>query len=179
MSLRPLVSKLRPLALMESRLHGVAHWARVHRYGQQLARRMGLHPQLRECVAVFAWTHDLARFDDSGGREHALAGARYLDKVVPAAFPHLSPSQIKLIRAAIYYHSHGCAADEARHQGWFGEVRGEEIIKAIGCCWDADRLDLLRLGIEPDPNRMSTPYWDELLPLARRLNKATLRAPVR
>lgn len=26
----------------------------------------------------------------------------------------------------------------------------------IGCCWDADRLDLGRVGIEPDPELMST-----------------------
>jgi hypothetical protein len=26
----------------------------------------------------------------------------------------------------------------------------------IACCWDADRLDLSRVGIEPDPELMST-----------------------
>jgi hypothetical protein len=26
----------------------------------------------------------------------------------------------------------------------------------IGCCWDADRLDLSRVGIEPDTELMST-----------------------
>ena len=25
-------------------------------------------------------------------------------------------------------------------------------------CWDADRLDLLRVGIVPDPRRLCTPF---------------------
>jgi hypothetical protein len=40
----------------------------------------------------------------------------------------------------------------------------------MGCCW-ADRLDLLRLGIELDPRGMSTPLWDSLLHLSQRLNQ--------
>ena len=28
----------------------------------------------------------------------------------------------------------------------------------IATCWDADRLDLTRLGITPDPERMCTAY---------------------
>jgi uncharacterized protein len=27
----------------------------------------------------------------------------------------------------------------------------------IGMCWDADRLDLTRIGVTPDPALMSTP----------------------
>ncbi len=77
-----------------------------------------------------------------------------------------------VIKAAIHYHSHGYAADEAKYSGWFDDVGGDQgiLLNTIACCWDSDRLDLLRLGIEPDPYRMSTPYWEELLPLARRLN---------
>lgn len=170
---REIVQILRPLALMESSIHGVAHWARVHRFGAHLVRRMELPQSYRECVSVFAWTHDLARHDDSGGREHAIAGARYLDKVIPVAFPALTPSQVSIIRTAIYYHSHGYAADEAQYNGWFDGLEGErsQILDTMACCWDADRLDLLRLEIEPDPYRMSTPYWEEVLPLARRLNR--------
>jgi uncharacterized protein len=36
----------------------------------------------------------------------------------------------------------------------FAERLGEA--RTIGCCWDADRLDLGRVGIEPDPELMST-----------------------
>jgi hypothetical protein len=32
-----------------------------------------------------------------------------------------------------------------------------DILNVMGCYWDADRLNLLRLGIEPEPHRMSTP----------------------
>ena len=169
---RDIVDALRPFALMDSKIHGVDHWARVCRFGEYLADRINLPPQYSECVTVFAWTHDLARYDDDGGREHAIAGAKYLDKVIPTVFPLLSGSQISIIRTAIYYHSHGYAADEGQYAGWFDDLEGKKgtILDTMACCWDADRLDLLRIGIEPDPYRMSTPYWEELLPLARRLN---------
>jgi hypothetical protein len=39
----------------------------------------------------------------------------------------------------------------ARHSD--GAVTGDP---AAGCCWDADRLDLCRLGIRPDPRLLST-----------------------
>lgn len=170
---RDIVNTVRPLARCQSELHGVAHWARVCRFGEYLARRMLLPDRYAECVSVFAWTHDLARINDEGGREHAIDGACYLDTVAPIAFPSLLPEQHAIVRTAIHYHSHGCATDEAKYQGWFEGLEGDrgKILDTVACCWDADRLDLLRLGFEPDPARMSTPYWDELVPLAKRLNR--------
>jgi uncharacterized protein len=38
----------------------------------------------------------------------------------------------------------------------------------IGACWDADRLDLTRVGIIPDPDMMSTEPGKEL---AAQMNK--------
>ena len=49
----------------------------------------------------------------------------------------------------------------------------ESVLNVIGCCWDADRLNLLRLGIIPDESKMSTPYWMDVLPFAAKLNKMT------
>ncbi len=62
---RDVVNELRPWVLVESGLHGVAHWARVCRFGDYLSNRMKLPQAYRDCVSVFPWTHDLARYDDS------------------------------------------------------------------------------------------------------------------
>jgi hypothetical protein len=40
------------------------------------------------------------------------------------------------------------------------------LIACVGSCWDADRLDLLRLGMMPHPDRMSTAHWESVLPQA-------------
>ena len=168
-----LVKRLEPFRKCDSKVHGPAHWARVFRFGDLLAEKMQLPLEQRQCVQVFAWTHDLARWDDNGGNEHAIAGAGYLDEVVPVLFARLSNEQREVIRTAIRHHADSLAVDEAYHSGWFEHLcwGKSELLNTIGCCWDADRLDLLRLGIEPDGARMSTLYWEELLPLARRLNK--------
>lgn len=175
MKIAELVKRLEPFRKSDSILHGPAHWARVFHFGKLLSEKMSLPLQQRQCIQVFAWTHDLARWDDNGGNEHAIAGAYYLDEVVPALFAHLVHDQRELIRAAIRHHADSLAAEEAFHSGWFIDLPWEksDLLNTIGCCWDADRLDLLRLGIEPDHARMSTPYWEEPLPRARRLNKAS------
>jgi uncharacterized protein len=170
---REIAATMRQLAWHVSDLHGVAHWARVSRFGAGLSAGLHLSPAYRECVEIFAWTHDLARIDDGGGNDHARDGARYFDTYTAKVFPHLTHVQQDFIRTAIYHHADGISAEEGWHQGWFTHLEGEkaDILNVMGCCWDADRLDLLRLGIEPEPHRMSTPFWDSLLPLSQRLNQ--------
>ena len=36
-----------------------------------------------------------------------------------------------------------------------GRLHGDLTVRT---CWDADRLDLGRVGIRPDPDRLSTPH---------------------
>ena len=36
-----------------------------------------------------------------------------------------------------------------------GHIEGDPVLRA---CWDADRLDLWRVGIEPDPQRLCTAH---------------------
>ena len=43
-----------------------------------------------------------------------------------------------------------CEACRHHHQG----MTSDEL--TIGTCWDADRMDLPRVGIQPDPQRMNT-----------------------
>ena len=163
-----------PLAKHNSAIHGVAHWTRVHRYGLLLAATLGLSESEKVTIALFAWTHDLARTDDGGGNQHAIDGAKYVEVLTSTLFTNFPEDTLDIVRHAIRYHSDGMNAEEALYElpiEQYSTWTRETILNTLGCCWDADRLDLLRLGIVPHEAKMSTPYWHEVLPLAAKLNK--------
>ena len=165
-----------PLAKHNSRIHGVAHWTRVHRYGLLLAESHGLSEPEKIAIALFGWTHDLARTDDGSGNLHAIYGEKHVHYVIECLFNDFPESILDIVKIAIRYHSDGLNAEEAMHQ--FPDMQNsswsrESVLNTIGCCWDADRLDLLRLSIMPRTSKMSTPYWQEVFPLAAKLNKQT------
>ena len=165
-----------PLAKHNSSLHGIAHWTRVHRYGLLLADSLGLSEAEKLAIALFGWTHDLARTDDGGGNQHSLDGAKYVHVVTKTLFNDFPEDILNIISCAIRYHSDGMNAEEALHElpiANHSNWSHESVLNVISCCWDADRLDLLRLGIVPDESKMSTIYWRDILPLAAKLNKMT------
>lgn len=171
-----IVPHLVPLAKHNSALHGVAHWTRVHRYGLLLADTLELSSTQKIAIALFGWTHDLARTNDGGGNQHSIDGADYVVDVTNTLFSNFPRDTLDIVRCAIYYHSDGMTAEEALYQHSLKDNltwSRDDILNTLGCCWDADRLDLLRLGIAPQESKMSTPYWDDVLPLAAKLNKMT------
>ena len=52
-----------------------------------------------------------------------------------------------------------------------------DVDPALRACWDADRLDLWRVGIDPDPERLCTAHArkPEVLMRANRLAEASSR----
>lgn len=158
----------------DSSLHGVAHWTRVTRFGLLLADALSLSKQEKVVIALFGWTHDLARVDDDGGNLHAIEGAEYFKVIAKKIFPDLASDILDIVQLAIRHHSDGLNAEEALYEyelntrtTWSRDA----LLNTLGCCWDADRLDLLRLNIMPNESKMSTPYWQDVLPLAAKLNK--------
>ena len=165
-----------PMAKHNSSLHGVAHWTRVHRYGLLLADSLELPDTEKLAIALFGWTHDLARTDDAGGNVHAYDGAKYVQVVTDNLFRDFPNTTLDVVKVAIRYHSDGMNTEEAIHELAITEHSNwsrESVLNVIGCCWDADRLDLLRLGIVPNESKMSTACWKNILPLAAKLNKMT------
>jgi uncharacterized protein len=161
-----------PFARFRSTLHGPAHWARVHRFAKALLKREQVPVEAETCVLLFAWLHDLAREDDEGTRTHAVDGAAQLDRILPAIGEPLSADQRETVRGAIQYHSDGMVAPEAVAAGLFERVAWppELVARTVGCCWDADRLDLPRVGIAPDPALMSTSSWRDVQVLSARIH---------
>ena len=169
---KALVDHLRALARIDSTIHGPAHWARVVQFGTRLARIIPLSREETFCVQLFGWTHDLARLDDGMDPQHGPAGARYLAEVIETTGLEVPEGGAEVVARAIRHHSDGVTAGEAARLGWLEGLpwERERALLTIGACWDADRLDLLRLGMEPLAHKMSTPGWAEVAAYAYRVH---------
>jgi uncharacterized protein len=120
----------------DSRLHGLPHWERVGRNGLDLAAETGGADA--DVVLLFALFHDSMRLNDGHDPEHGQRGgalAGELRELLP-----LDHDQLALLREACDGHTDGLTSADP----------------TIGACWDADRLDLPRVGITPVAALMST-----------------------
>jgi uncharacterized protein len=125
-----------PFRYHVSQLHGPEHWRRVERNGLLICEHSGAQP---EVVRLFALFHDSRRINDGWDPEHGARGAEYAAELRGTAF-ELSDADFERLRYACVWHTSGKQHDDA----------------TIATCWDADRLDLGRVGITPNPSRMCT-----------------------
>jgi uncharacterized protein len=118
-----------------SPLHGIAHWQRVLNHGLDIAAEtQGADAQV---VLFFALFHDSMRLNDGHDPDYGRRGsalAHELAGVLP-----LEPRQLEHLTAACDGHTDGLVSDDP----------------TVGACWDADRLDLPRVGIQPDTRFLS------------------------
>lgn len=117
-------------------IHGAAHWARVRHIGLKLAQQTGANPNV---VEIFAFIHDSQRHDDGFDPEHGERAAHFARKLLGKSL-HLNATEFDLLLYACQHHT-------------FGHVDGDITVLT---CWDADRLDLGRVGIVPKPERLCT-----------------------
>ena len=123
-------------------IHGPSHWRRVERNGLLVASQSGA---VEEVVRLFAVFHDSRREHDGWENTHGSRGAAYAASLRGVLFD-LSDEHFELLHYACTWHTHGRLSDEP----------------TIGTCWDADRLDLGRVGTLPDAEYMSTSYGREI-----------------
>ena len=123
-------------------LHGVAHWERVERNGLLLATP--------ECdvtvIRLFAYLHDSCRENDGYDLEHGPRAALMMERLRDNLLKDLSDEQFSLLQQACRQHT------STRSTG----------NPTIDACFDADRLDLGRVGIQPDPKKMATARGKEM-----------------
>jgi uncharacterized protein len=117
-------------------LHGAPHWARVRSNGLHLARHNGAN---RRVVEYFAFLHDACRESDGRDAMHGQRAAEFAC-TIRALHIDLDDREFSLLSDAIAGHTHGHEHDDV----------------TVRTCWDADRLDLARVGITPDPLRLCT-----------------------
>jgi uncharacterized protein len=118
--------------------HGVYHWARVLENGVRLA---AVTKAKAEIVTLFALFHDSRRVNEDEDPGHGLRGAELAAAMRGRQF-QLSDEDFELLYTACAHHTDGL-------------VEGDVTVQT---CWDADRLDLARVGITPAPPYLCTAY---------------------
>ncbi len=119
-------------------IHGVPHWQRVRENGLRVARHSGAKGLL---VELLAFLHDCCREDDRSDPGHGERAAEFSESL-RGTILHLGDEDFALLHEAIRDHE-------------LGRVRGDVTVVT---CWDADRLDLGRVGKRPSPRFLGTEY---------------------
>ncbi len=118
-----------------SGIHGANHWARVLHHGKNIG-------ELRKAdlmvVELFGFLHDSCRWSDGRDNKHGERAAEFAHGI-HGDFYSLKPGQLDKLCFAMRHHSGGDVSDDV----------------TIQTCWDADRLDLGRVGIIPSAAYLS------------------------
>ncbi len=137
LDLKPIVhSVLEQYVLPFSGTHGVSHWARVLENGHRLAELTGANV---EVVRLFAVLHDARRVNEGIDDEHGRRAAKLAVELRGKWFS-MSNADLDLLYEACASHTDGGIAQDV----------------TVQTCWDSDRLDLGRVGICPDTQRLCT-----------------------
>lgn len=116
--------------------HGIAHWARVRANGLMLANQTGAN---RHVVELFAFFHDSRRLNEHVDDGHGARGAALAIRLRGRYFD-ATDEEMELLQFACVHHSDGITLGNA----------------TVLTCWDADRLDLGRVGITPKAKYLGT-----------------------
>ena len=135
---QPLIEAVRRQYRLEWHgIHGADHWARVRNNGLRLAALNGANPSV---VETFAFLHDACRCSDGNDPDHGPRAAAFAQSLNGGVL-HLSAAELQDLSDACIHHTRG------QTSGFNATVL---------TCWDADRLDLGRVGIRPNPDYLCT-----------------------
>ena len=118
--------------------HGQDHWGRVLVNGRLLASATGANLKV---VELFAVIHDSRRENEHYDPEHGLRAAQHAQELRGIWFD-ATDAEMTLLTEACRLHS----------DGW---TEGDLTVRT---CWDADRLDLGRVGICPSAKHLCTDH---------------------
>ncbi|MBA65148.1 MAG: hypothetical protein CMG55_05035 [Candidatus Marinimicrobia bacterium] len=127
---KELVNQLqRESKLFHSSIHGFKHWRTVEKNGLYLSQFNGGDPLV---ISHFAYFHDCMRVNEHRDDGHGLRGGKYALKNKDIL--ELNEHQLDLLYKACTGHTGG----------------RNPSCDTIACCWDADRLDIIRVDAKPD-----------------------------
>ena len=133
----------------ESDIHGIEHWHQVEYNGMMLAPRTGADIDI---VRLFAIFHDSKRFDDGHDPEHGERGAEFAKECREAKLFEIDDARFEKLYHACMFHTHESSNDDP----------------TISTCYDADRLDLGRVGFPLDPEKMATSLGSRIAKQSRK-----------
>jgi uncharacterized protein len=117
-------------------IHGCPHWARVRQNGLLLAPLTGANSRV---IEYFAFLHDVCRDNDDHDPWHGIRAAEFVKTLYNVI--ELSTSEFEDLTTACAFHNDGYTTGYNT---------------TILTCWDADRLDLGRVFIRPNPRHLCT-----------------------
>jgi uncharacterized protein len=117
-------------------VHGLAHWQRVQENGLRLAEHN--HAD-QDTIRLFSFLHDCCRENDRFDPDHGPRAAEFLaslrDELITA-----TDEEFGRLFEAIRDHTR--------------VIHNRDV--TIATCWDADRLDIGRVGVRPDRRFLNT-----------------------
>lgn len=126
---------------MKEGLHGIEHVRKAAENARILAGAEC--PDFYDDAVLGAYLHDIGRTEDGAGNLHAISGAKIAEKMLKKHWSHLDCERIVY---AIRYHADGLVSDDP----------------LVGAIWDADRLELGRVGIPMSAVKFSTKTAKEM-----------------
>lgn len=135
------IKKLRDYAIKHSKMgyysiHGISHWDRVARNADAL----DTSDVDSLVVKAFAYIHDVERINESDDWQHGYRAALLVDEIRSSVLSFLNDQEIEQLKEACRLHTLRHKTEDA----------------TVNACFDADRLDLGRVGITPNPDKMAT-----------------------
>lgn len=112
----------------DSQLHGFIHWKAVELNGHYLS---GFTDADKSVITHFSFFHDCMRENEDYDPEHGPRATELIKQ--HRHLLNLSKLQYKQLLTAVSGHTHGRKSTD----------------NTIATCWDADRLDLGRVGVSP------------------------------
>lgn len=120
--------------------HGLQHWVRVWANAEMLCERYAVDPTV---PCWFAFLHDSQRCNEDRDPDHGWRAEQFAYQLWDDGRLPITPGERNALGHALHSHS----------DGFIGTID-----RRIEICWDADRLDLGRCGIVPDPRRLCTEH---------------------
>jgi uncharacterized protein len=124
------------LYISPNSIHAESHWNNVVAFGKCIADTEGLNSHL---IKLFGYFHDSKRYNDGHDPEHGPRAAEFV-KTFKLTELGLNEKEKNQLIFTCKYHTY--------------EEKTEDM--DILACWNSDRLDLPRVGITIETNRLFT-----------------------
>jgi len=139
------ISKIKSsFALDINGVHGLGHWARVLDNGMKIAETNGANVKV---IQAFALLHDCCRENEYGDSKHGFRAAQLICKYFK--------NSLNNFESYLLYEACSLHTQNRTH-----------LNLTVRTCFDADRLDLPRVGIAVDPKQLCTDEGKDLIPWA-------------
>ena len=143
---------LKDYGLPPDGIHGIGHWGRVLENGRKLAHDTGGDLKV---VSLFAVLHDSKRENEGHDFLHGSKASLFIDEI-RNEYLDITDDQLYILKNACTFHNQDLIQPQMFNLYGADDEQFQKAIITIQTCWDADRLDLPRVGIVIDPERLCT-----------------------